>query len=110
MTKRILDYDAATLTTTFHEFDPITDVTTITEVQDIEPYLRRSEYFRKDDDYTKKGIQNEMWHYASIPNAIVSKMLAEDGIDVFSKAQEKEVLKLLNTKYQYLKHTRKRHC
>ena len=108
--KRVLDYDPLTRTTTYHEYDSLEDKTIITEVQDIEPYLERSQRLRNDDDYTRKGIKEEMWHYASIPNVVIEKMRSEDGVDVYQKGNEKAVLKLLNTKYSYLKTTRKRHC
>lgn len=110
MNKRILDYDPFTFTTTYHEYDPVEDTTIITEVQDIEPYLKAAHETRKDDEATAAGIKNEFWHYAKIPNSIIAKMRAEDGVDVYNKHQSKEVLRLLNTKYAFCKMTRKRHC
>jgi len=109
MTKRILDYDPLSRTTTYHEYDALTDTSIISEVQDIEPFLQTAHELRKDDDYTRNGIRGEMWHYGHIPNIIVQKMLIEDGVDVFNKHQTKEVMKLLNTKYSICKTTRKRH-
>lgn len=110
MAKRIIDYDPLTRTTTYHEYDSLTDTTHIEEVQDIEPYLATAHEMRKDEDYTKKGIKEEFWHYARIPNLVAEKMLIEDGVNIFERGQEKEVLKLLNSKYSYLKTTRKKHC
>ena len=110
MTRRILDYDPEARITTYHEYDDQTDKSHIIEVQDIEPFLKRAQALRNDDEYTKKGIKNELWHYAHIPNIIVEKMLREDGVNVFEKGQEKEVLRLLNTKYAKVKATRKKHC
>ena len=109
MAKDLIDYDPWTLTATYHHYDELTDKTTIETVQDMEPFLQTANELRKDDDYSKQGIKKEMWHYAHLPNAIIDKMLLEDGVNVFERGQEKEVLRLLNTKYSIYKVTRGRH-
>jgi hypothetical protein len=110
MKPRILDYDALTGTTTWHEYKPDTDETVITTVQDVEPHLELAKKMRNDDDFTKKGIKKEMWLYGSLPTIIIDKMRREDGVNVFEKGQEKEVIKLLNTKYAMFKTTRGHHA
>ena len=110
MPKQVLDYDPLTRTTTYHEFDADENKTIITEVQDIQPFLELAKEARKNEDYSAQGIKNEMWHYGKIPNSIIAKMLAEDGVDVYNKAQSKEVIRLINTKYPECKMTRKNHC
>ena len=107
--RELIDFDPWTKTSTYHEYDEATDTTTIIDIQDIEPYLKRSYDLRKDDDYTRQGIKKDLWHYANIPNSYVTRMKREDGVDIFNKAQKKELMKLLNTKYSFLKATRKRH-
>ena len=109
MSKDLIDYDPLTLTATYHHYDDATDQTTIEVVQDMRPHLKAANELRKDDDYTKEGIKKEMCHYAHIPNEIITRMLWEDGVNVFEKGQEKEVLRLLNTKYSITKVTRGMH-
>ena len=107
--RELIDYDPWTLTSTYHEYDEKTDTNTIIDIQDIEPSLQAAYDLRKDDDYTRKGIKNDMWHYANIPASIITRMKREDGVDIFNKAQKRDLMKLLNTKYSFLKTTRKRH-
>lgn len=108
--KRVLDYDPWSRTTTYHEYEEDTDTTIITEVQDIEPFMERAKAMRNDDQYTRDGIKNEMWHYAHIPNHYVMRMIQEDGINPLEKGAAPDVLRLINTKYTELKTTRKHHA
>jgi len=109
MQKRLLDKDPISGIETWHHYDPITDETTIQEIQDIEPFLKKSKELKKDEDYSKQGIKKDMWHYATIPNALITKFAVEHGIDVFNKDHSKAVMKLLNTEYSAFKNTRGTH-
>lgn len=104
--KQLIDVDPLSRTETWHHYDPVTDETTIQEVQDVEPWLRQARELKKDEDYSKQGIKRDLWHYATIPNAIITKFAVEHGIDVFNKDHSKAVMKLLNTEYTALKATR----
>lgn len=108
MYKQLLDVDPLTRVATWHYYDPATDETTIEEVQDVQPYIELATKLRNDDQYTRDGIKAEMWHYAKIP-AVVQTQLLRRGIDIYNKHQSKEVLKIINTEYPWLKTTRGRH-
>lgn len=112
MPKRLLDYDPLTKTETWHDYDESTDITTIAEIQDVEPALESNKAVRNYDvggamglnEYSKQGIKNDWWHVASIPNSLIIKWKKEKGIDVFNKHQWNEVKKLLNDSgYAYLR-------
>jgi len=104
--KQIIDVDPLTRTTTYHHYDPMTDVTTIEEVQDVEPFLERNKRLQNDTDYSKQGIKNEWWHIASIPNTVQTKWLREHGIDVYNRDHWPRVKRLLeDPDYRYLKTT-----
>ena len=103
---QVLDHDPESKTTTYHKYDPVEDETIITEIQDIEPFLKGANELRKDDDYSKTGIKKEMWHYARVPNSIIMRMKLEDGVDFYSPHQRKEMMRLINTKYAFCKTTR----
>lgn len=107
--KDIIDYDPFTKTTLYHHYDPDTDITTIQEVQDVDLYLERSKALRNDEDLTKRGIKGGFWLYASIPTSILN-ILYSRGIDPFNKDQAKDVLKVINTEYPWLKTTTKNHA
>ena len=106
--KDLIDYDPLTRTSTWHHYDPVTDVTTIEEVQDVEPYLERAKQLRNNEGYTRNGIKGDLWHYATLPNGVISQMM-QKGVNPFNKAQSKEVLRLINTEYPWLKTTRGKH-
>jgi hypothetical protein len=104
MSKRILDVDPSSATTTWHHYDPLTDETVIETVQDASVYLQRNKMLRDDDDYKKRGIKNSWWHAASIPNGLIAKWKADFGIDVYNKDHWPRVKRLLNDpEYRYLR-------
>lgn len=97
MDKRLLGYDPLTGIQTWFHYDPMTDETTIAEVADLEPLHKQRQEFRKDEDLTKTGIKNGQWLYARIHPLEQQLILQKYGVDVFNKAQWKEVMKILNT-------------
>lgn len=106
MTKRIVDYDPVGGMTTTFDYDHATDVTIVGSYQDVGPLLELNRAMAKNNDYTKQGIKNGWWKYASIPNILIEKWKNEEGVDVFNKDHEKAVYKKLNDpEYQYLKTT-----
>jgi hypothetical protein len=109
--KRILDYDPETHTTQYHSYDSATDTTVIETVQDVQPYLEHNRNLRNNEDYSAKGIKNEFWHYASIPNVVIEKILMEYGVNVYSQDPEErsKVIKIINSDFPYLKVTTGKH-
>lgn len=110
MVKRLVDYDPLSGMTTFCDYDPLTDITIVSREQDIESLLEKNKTLQNSDDYTRTGIKECFWHYASIPNILIEKWKVEDGIDVFNKDHAKAVYKKLNSpEYRFLKTTNKVH-
>lgn len=106
MLKRLIDYDAFTGMETLFHYDEMTDETIIESRQDVSGQLEVAKSLKADDDYSKAGIKNDMWHYAHIPNGIIEKWRVEKGIDVFKDEDKKAVFKLLNDpEYSLLKTT-----
>ena len=101
--KRLIDHDPVTGEQIWHYYDDLTDTTIIQSVQDCEPVLGRNQDIRNYgvggakglNEYSQKGIKNNMWHVASIPNGVITEWKMKYGIDVFNKHQTKEVLKML---------------
>ena len=97
-------------TTTWFEYHPETDMTIVAREQDVEGILDLNKYLRNDANYSKAGIKNEWWHYATIPNILIEKWKNEEGINVFDKNDSKRVFKKLNQpEYRFLKVTDKVH-
>jgi len=108
--KRLLSIDPISGLKTWHDHDQVTDVTTIGYTSDAGPLLEQNKVLQNSDDYTKKGIKQEFWHYASIPAGIVMDWLINRGVDVYNKEHTKKVLQLLNDpEYRYLKTTTLHH-
>jgi len=107
MTKRVVDYDPHTRITT--TFDYIEDGTVILGHEaDVSPVLEQNKALQNFEDYSKKGIKDSWWHYATIPMIVIEKWKIEKGIDVFNKDHAKAVKRLLNDpEYRYLKTTAK---
>lgn len=111
MSRRLLSSDPLTGIDTFHEYDAGTNETNIIHIGDSEPYLEANKRLANDNEYTKRGIKNEWWKYASIPPAVQVKWLIEHGVDVYNKDHGDAVLKLVNhPDYAYLKTTSKHHA
>lgn len=109
--RRLLDYDPITGVSCFVEFDVNGDMH-IDHHQDYSATVAVAEHnkaLRNEEDYTKKGIKSDYWHYASIPNIWVMKWKQELGVDLYNRDHMKKVMKLLNTEYQWMKTTDKVH-
>ena len=107
--RRLLDYNPITGERTVFEYGA-DDRMVITHEQDIASIIDGNKRLANDDSITAKGIKNDMWHYASIPNALIVKWKQELGVDVFNKNHRKRVFRLLNSpEYRYLKTTSKHH-
>lgn len=110
--KRLLDHDPeAGITEIFH-YDHVTGDAHVETVQDVEPHLEYSKRLANDDEYTKQGIKDEMWHYAHIPVVVQLKWLVKYGPknDPMAKGNEKLLFSLLNDpEWRYLKTTNKIH-
>ena len=102
--KTLLDIDYETMTETWHVYDPVTDETTIAELQDPTPYLEINKAYQNIEGYSQQGIKDSWWHVASIPNGVISKWLTEDGIDVMNKDHWPKVrAKLNDPEWRYLR-------
>lgn len=108
--KRMLDFDPLTRESVWMDYDDTDDSVRIIHEQDVVPILERNKAMANDCDFTKRGIRESWWKYASIPNTLIIKWKNELGINVFDKNHEKAVFKLLNSpEYQFLRTTHKKH-
>lgn len=106
--KRVLDYDPITGVTTYFDYTS-DDKMVLTYSQDVAPAVEYAKTRANDADYTKKGIKNDMWHYARVSVVDQYRMLYEDGVKFWDPNDRKKVFQLLNTKYRHCKTTDKHH-
>ena len=103
--KRLLNYDSLTGDKQYHHYDPLTEVTTIETVYNVQPVLEMNKEKAKNSEYSKDGIKRGWWHYGTIPNGVIALWLKE-GIDFYNKDHWPAVLrKLRDPEYRYLKAT-----
>jgi hypothetical protein len=111
MTRRLLDYDPLTGVRTYFEFEPSTERTLIHTEQDVQHILDQNAVMRNDADYSRKGIKEDWWHYARVPNGVILDMKTRFGVDMMApKPDWKSILKILNREYPHLKVTEKTHA
>jgi hypothetical protein len=112
MTRRLLGYDSFTGVTEYFHHDDSTNTSYVETVQDVDTILDVTNDLRNDDEYTKKGIKDEMWHFASIPIVVQMRWLSEYGMENWpmKPGNEKLLFRLLNSpEWKYLKATNKIH-
>lgn len=108
MTRRLLDYNPATGETCWYDYSHHEDKMVITHSQDVEGILDFA-HGKALSNATAKGIKNDMWHYARVPNSIILEMKQKHGVDFFDKNDAKRMFHLLNTEYKRFKTTDKKH-
>lgn len=109
MKKLLLDYNPLTRERVYFSAGGHENKIQITHEQDVDEHLRRTHAQSVDDDFTKRGIHNDMWKYASIPNIIIMEMKQKHGVDFFDKNDWPKVLDLINTEYSRFKTTTRTH-
>lgn len=107
--KRLLDFDPLTGEKVWFQYEQSTDHMVITHEQDVSPSLEYSHARQIDDDYTKKGIKGDLWHYARVPNVVIMDMKERFGVDFWNRDHKRRVFELINSEYPYCKTTDKTH-
>ena len=110
MDKRLLSYDPLTGLMTWFSHDSLTDESVISYTADSTPILERNKVMANDTEYSKRGIKEEFWHYATIPVEVQMDWLINKGVDIYNKDHTQKISQLLNDpEYLYLKTTQKYH-
>ncbi len=106
MSRRLLSTDPATGLMTWHDYDPLTDETTISYSADSTQIIEQNKILQNDNDFSKKGIKQEFWKYAEIPVMVQLDWLINKGVDINNRDHAKKMFALLNDpEYKYLKTT-----
>lgn len=99
----ILDHDPFTGITIYHDYDAVTDITTLQTVQDCEPILENNKILQNLDD---RGWDKEReWRrVAEIPLALLEKWRVEEDIDIFDENHWPAIARKLNDPdYRFLR-------
>ena len=110
MDKRLLSHDPVTGLLTWHSYDSLTDETIISYTADSTPILEANKRKANDPEYSRDGIKDEFWHYATIPVEVQMDWLINHGVDIYRKEDGPKISKLLSDPdYRYLKTTTGKH-
>lgn len=102
MAKRLIEHDAFTGVSTFHEYDPSSDTTYIQHVQDVEGILKHNKRLANDSSYKRKGIKEDWYHFASVPNVVVLELKTKHNLDIFNPDDMKKIEQVLVRDYKKL--------
>lgn len=102
MKKRLLSYDPATKIAEYHHYDHSTKQTTIETVQDVEGVLKRAKALANNSDYKRKGIKEDWYHFATVPNAVIMELLTKYHLDVNRKDDLPKIEQVLKRDYKAL--------
>ena len=105
----LFDINPDTGSREYFDYDPVMDRVSITMEQDVSVFLDRMNELRKDPSISANGIKEDWWHYCSIPE-VVEVELANRGLYLHNKNHIKDILKIINSEFPYLKATEKTHC
>lgn len=111
MARKILDHDPLTGITTYFEYDDLNRTMQITDVQDVNPILESTTQMRNDEEYSKRGIKNDMWHYARLPLNVLMEIEQKYGVKCMTGVTDwKGLFSVINKHYPNLKATTKTHA
>jgi hypothetical protein len=109
MTRRLLDFNPLSKEAVWFNYDAHTDQMTISHEQDVEPIKELTHAMATDGNYSKRGMKEDWWHYAKVPNIVIMEMKQKHGVDFFDPNHSKRVFELLNGEYRLLKTTDRTH-
>lgn len=102
--KKLIDYDPLTKTSVFHEYDHASKKMFIETVQDTSAYIEKNKRLANDPEYKRKGIKNDLYHYASVPNSVLLEWKTKYGLDPFVEDDLPKIDKLLQSnEYRHLR-------
>lgn len=102
MSKRLLDYDPLTRTSTYHHYDKGTDTTHIETIQDVQPFLDKAKRLSGDSSYKRNGIKSDWYHFATVPNMVIMELKSKYNLDINNKDDLSKIEKVLKTDYKKL--------
>ena len=113
MDKRLLSYDPISGLYTYHSYDHENETTYISygvEPKSTELILDINQKIANEPEFTKEGIKEGWWFYASIPVELQVKWLIEEGIDIWKKEDWPRVKAKINDRdFSKVKTTYGRH-
>lgn len=105
MTKRILDYDPMTKTTTWFEGGGDGKFK-VHQEQDVSAIIERNKALVNNDSYKRGGIKSDWYHFATIPNTVLHDIMKKHNINPLSNDPNdlKKLERIISSnEYRYLR-------
>lgn len=102
MTKRLLEYDPLTKTTTWFESDGSGKNVRICQQQDVEEVLKYTKRLANDSSYKRKGIKEDWYHFATVPTTILHEILNKHHLRWDRKEDLPKIERILQRDYKKL--------
>lgn len=100
MTKKLLDYDPFTKTTTYFEGGGDGSFK-IHQSQDVSGILRHTKALANNPEYKRAGIKKDAYHFARVPNTVLHEMLTKHGVNWTKDEDMPKIERLLQTEYKH---------
>ena len=101
MSKRLLEYDPLTKTSTWFDSDG-TGAFKICQTQDIQHYLDAAKRLANDSSYKRQGIKSDWYHFAKVPNTVLHEILVKHNLNYNNKDDLPKIEKIIARDYKAL--------
>lgn len=101
MSKRLLEYDPLTQTSTYFEADG-SGKFLISQQQDVQAILKYTKRLANDSSYKRQGIKSDWYHFATVPNTVLHEILVKYNLDWNNKDDLPKIEKIIQRDYKAL--------
>jgi hypothetical protein len=101
MSKRLLEYDPTTRTSTYFEADG-SGKFLISQQQDVQAILKHTKQLANDSSYKRQGIKSDWYHFATVPNTVLHEILVKYNLDWNNKDDLPKIEKIIQRDYKAL--------
>jgi hypothetical protein len=101
MSKRLLEYDPITKTSTYFEGNGSGGFN-ICQSQDVQGILEQNKRLRNDSSYKRNGIKTDWYHFATVPTTVLHEILVKHHLDWSNKDDLPKIEKIIQRDYKAL--------
>lgn len=101
MSKRLLEYDPLTKTSTWFEGNGDGSFQ-ICQQQDVNDILKITKSLANNSDYKRGGIKNDWYHFATVPTTVLHEILVKHNLRWDNKDDLPKIEKIIARDYKAL--------
>jgi len=104
MTKRLVDFDPHTQTSTFHYYDPSSKKTYVETTQDAKSIIEFNKACQNSPELAARGKKADFMHFARVPNTVLMEWKTKYNVDYNNPDDMPKIERLLSSnEYKYLR-------